>query len=128
MKIYFFLLSLLLMASACASSTSTPQCPIATPEALLVDPSPATTDQLSIIVHVSLGHMEEITVVTESGTFTSATSDVEVILLPNTVHHLEVFGKVEIVEGLGGCQYGGYTLSTEFDKGFNPLVIEQTSP
>ena len=125
MKIYFFLLSLLLMASACASSTP---CPQATQEWLRVDPLPATTDQLSIIVHVSLGHMEEIKVVTESGTFTSATSDDEVTLLPNTVHHLKVFGKVEIVEGHDGCQYGGYTLSTEFDKDFNPLVIEQTSP
>jgi len=115
-------------ATPAAVPSSTPQCPVATPEAFWVNPLPATTDQLSIVVHVSLGHMEEVTVVTESGTFTSSTSDVEVTLLPNTAHHLEVTGKVEVVQNSDGCQYGGYTLSTRFDEDFNPLVIEQRSP
>jgi len=75
--------------------------------------------------------MEEITIVTESGTFVSNTGFVEITLLPNAIHHLEVRGKVLRVEGTGelnGCLYGGYTLVTTFDEAGEPLVVEQRSP
>ncbi len=115
-----------------ASPTPTEKlCPQATAEVLTVDPIPTATDQLSITVHVNLGKMEQITIVTESGTFASNTGFVEVTLLPNTIHHLEVRGKVMQVEGTGGltgCLYGGYTLVTTFDAAGEPLVIEQRSP
>lgn len=115
-----------------ASPTPTEKlCPQATAEAFSVDPIPAVTDQLSITVHVNLGKMEEITIVTESGSFVSKTDFVEIPLLPNTIHHLEVRGKVMQVEGTGGlkgCLYGGYTLVTTFGAAGEPLVVEQRSP
>ncbi|TAK14684.1 MAG: hypothetical protein EPO32_00725 [Anaerolineae bacterium] len=103
-------------------------CPLATPELFQVDPIPASTDQSSIIVHVYLGNLEEITVVAESGTFTSATRDVEVTLKPGILHHLEVHGKVLQIGEAGQCQYGGYTLTTTVDKNGSPLIVEQVSP
>ena len=115
-----------------ASPTPTEKlCPQATAEVFSVDPIPAATNQLSITVHVNLGKMEEITIVTESGTFVSNTGFVEITLLPNAIHHLEVRGKVLRVEGTGelnGCLYGGYTLVTTFDEAGEPLVVEQRSP
>ena len=115
-----------------ASPTPTEKlCPQATAEAFSVDPIPAVTDQLSITVHVNLGKMEQITIVTESGTFVSKTGFVEITLLPNTIHHLEVRGEVLQVEGTGGlkgCLYGGYTLVTTFGAAGEPLMIEQRSP
>jgi hypothetical protein len=122
-------LILLLATSACTPPfVATPYpCPEATQEPFFIEPIPATTDQTTITVTVSLGNMEEVTVLTESGTFTSNTGEVEVILLPNTVHHLEVRGLVQKVDR-GDCTYGGYTLHTTNDKDGNPLVIEQVTP
>jgi hypothetical protein len=120
---------ILALTTACSTPTTIPavtRCPEATAEPFFVDPIPATTDQTTITVHVTLGNMESVTITTESGTFTSTTGDVEVTLLPNTVHHLEVEGKVT-QETRGNCTYGGYTLNTSYDKDGNPLEIEQTS-
>jgi hypothetical protein len=114
-----------------ASPTDTPTpypCPQATAEIFYVEPIPATTDQTSITVKVVLGSLEEVMVVTESGTFTSSTNEVEVTLLPNTEHHLEVIGQVREVSGSNNCTYGGYTLNTTVDRNGAPLVIEQKTP
>lgn len=103
-------------------------CPIPTAEAFGVAPVTSPTDQLSQIVTVYLGLGEQVTILTESGTFTDTTSpfQVEITLLPNTVHHLEVRGKVKQV-WVNGCMYGGYTMSTRFDHYGAPLTIVQSS-
>lgn len=84
------------------------------------------TDQFSQVVTVSLGNGEQVTIVTESGTFIDNTSpfQVNVSLLPNTVHHLEVRGRVKQV-WVNGCMYGGYTLITRVDRYGAPLTIVQ---
>lgn len=104
--------------------TAATKCPIPTPEVFLVEPVSSPTDQLTQMVTVHLGHGEYVTIITESGTFTDTTSpfQVEVTLLPNTVHHLEVRGRVKQV-WVNGCQYGGYTMSTRFDRHGAPLTI-----
>lgn len=127
----FIILALLVAASLACSNlslfTPTPYpCPQATSEIFYVEPIPATTDEDIITLHVTLGNLEEITVITESGTYTSTTSDVEVTLLPESTNHFEVRGKVKVIGGSGGCQYGGYTLTTTTDRTGQPLVIEQT--
>lgn len=112
------------------SSPTPTWCPVATPEPFWVEPVTSPTRLLSQDVTVYLGNCEAVTVTAESGTF--ATSDgcypypttVNVILLPNTTHHLEVLGKVRRVEH-DGCFYGGYTLRTDRDKFGAPLVITQ---
>lgn len=114
-------------------------CPQATREPFWVDPVTSPTDQLSQVIAVHIGKGEEVTVVTESGTFT-VTGDfsyhsnpalVEISLLPNTVHHLEVTAKVRRGPGsspVGNCMYGGYTLSTTTDNQGTPLTIVQGAP
>ena len=73
---------------------------------------------------------------TESGTF-AATGNyssitparVEVTLLPNTSHHLQVTAKVTEGPAFAGCAYGGYTLSTTVDRNGAPLTItRETAP
>jgi hypothetical protein len=111
-------------------------CPPATPEILSVEPVTSPTDQFTQIIIVHIGFGEEVTVVTESGTF-SVTGDfgvyanpasVEITLLPNTEHHLEVFAKVRHVPSSNGCIYGGYTLRTTRDGHGAPLAIVQGTP
>jgi hypothetical protein len=94
-----------------------------------VEPVTSPTDQLSQVVTVDLGLGEQVTILTESGTFIDTTSpfQVEVTLLPNTVHHLEVRGKVKQV-WTNGCMYGGYTLITRVDHYGAPLTIVQGVP
>jgi hypothetical protein len=136
--IFVPLLTLILACSAPAllapgqtSGGPTPNnCPQATPEPLWVEPIPATTDELTLLLEVSLGNGEAITVTAESGTFTFdgpfnafSPTEVEVALLPDTAHHLEVEGRVRQVSGPGGCPYGGYTLRTTRDRGGSPLEI-----
>jgi hypothetical protein len=133
MKPIFVLAGLISSAIACASlpnplATDTPYpCPQATAEIFYVDPIPATTDQTSLIVKVTLGNLEEVTIATESGTFVSNSDEIEITLLPGIEHHLEVIGQVREVSGSNGCTYGGYTLHTTVDKNGAPLVIQQTS-
>jgi hypothetical protein len=124
--------------TAIATSSPTPVaptptlCPMTTPEPLWVEPVTSPTDQLSQMITVYLGNGEAVTITAESGTFTavddfsvySKPALVDVALLPNTVHHLRVVGKVRVVER-GGCIYGGYTLSTIWDRYGGPLVITQ---
>jgi len=110
---------------------STVQCPVATPEFFTVEPVTSPTDQLSQIVTVDLGNGETITVTTESGTFTAPfdtfPKEIEITLLPDTIHNLTVEGRVrEVVQG--ECTYGGYTLTTTTDRNGAPLVIEQRQP
>ena len=109
-----------------------PPCPLPTQEPLWVDPVTSPTGQFTQVVTVRLGNGEAVTVTAESGRFATVgdfdayfhPASVTVALLPNTVHHLEVFGRVRVVEH-DGCVYGGYTLSTWQDKNGAPLVIEQ---
>ena len=56
--------------------------------------------------------------------FDTFPKEIEVPLLPNTVHNLTVEGKVVEVQQ-GDCTYGGYVLSTTTDRNGAPLVIEQ---
>lgn len=111
---------------------TTPFCPVATAEPFGVDPVTSPTDQLSQIIVVHIGGGEEVTVVTESGTFTvagpSGLYSVEITLLPNTVHHLQVFAKVRTIIDSNGCVYGGYTLQTTVDSQGAPLTIVQGQP
>jgi hypothetical protein len=114
-------------------------CPQATAEPFWVDPVTSPTDQLSQVIAVHIGKGEEVTVVTESGTFT-VTGDfsyhsnpalVEISLLPNTVHHLEVTAKVGRGPGsspVENCIYGGYTLRATTDDQGAPLTIVQGAP
>jgi hypothetical protein len=95
-----------------------------------VEAIPATTDQLTLTLEVSLGNGEAVTVTTESGVFAVtgefsafSSTPVEVTLLPNTTHHLSVEGRVRRVGGSGGCSYGGYTLTTTRDRDGSPLEI-----
>ena len=106
--------------------------PVAYPGAVVGDPVTSPTGQFTQVVTVRLGNGEAVTVTAESGRFATVgdfdayfhPASVTVALLPNTVHHLEVFGQVRVVEH-DGCVYGGYTLSTRRDKNGAPLVIEQ---
>jgi WD40 repeat protein len=70
-----------------------------------------------IIVHI--GNGEAVTVTTESGTFTAAgnftysdPAHVNVTLLPNTIHHLDIVAKVRAIECSDECICGDYTLHT----------------
>ena len=107
-------------------------CPQATAEAFSVDPVTSPTDQLTQVITVYIGNGQEVRVVTESGTFTVTGSVgpflVEISLLPNTVHHLEVFAKVRQVTSWNGCIYDGYTLRTTTDNQGAPLTIVQGAP
>jgi len=104
------------------------ECPLATPEFFTVEPVTSPTDQLSQVITVDLGNGETITVTSESGTFSAPfdtfPKEIEIPLLPNTVHNLTVEGKVKEV-AQGDCAYGGYVLRTTTDRNGAPLVIEQ---
>jgi len=113
--------------------TATPTfCPVTTPEPFWVDPVTSPTDQFTQVVTVHLGNGEAVTVTAQSGRFGVAgdfdayfhPAPVTVALLTDTVHHLEVFGKVKVVEH-DGCVYGGYTLRTDKDRFGTPLTIWQ---
>jgi hypothetical protein len=115
-------------------------CPPPTPEPLWVDPVTSPTDQLTQVIKVFIGNGEEVTIETESGTFTATgafnhhtnPAIIEIPLLPDTVHHFKVTAKVK--SGLHGffndCVYSGYTLTTTNDKNGAPLTIaqEQATP
>jgi hypothetical protein len=108
-------------------TTTPPLCPQATPEPFSVEPVTSPTDAESQIISVTLGNGEMITITAESGTVSGPAAfptELELSLLPQTVHNLEVSGRVrEIVQG--DCTYGGYILSTRLDKNGNPLIIER---
>lgn len=118
-----------------ALAPSATLCPIPTQELFWVDPVTSPTDRLSQVITVHIGNGEEVTVITESGTFSmtgnasaySIPASVEISLLPNTVHHLEVIAKVRTILA-GGCMYGGYTLRTTRDSQGTPLTIVQGEP
>lgn len=120
-----------------ATPTATPTtglwCPTLTPEPFWVDPVTSPTDLLGQTIVVRIGNGEAVTVTTESGAFTatgsfSAYSNpalVDVALLPNTLHHLNVAARVRSWYLWEGCTIGGYTLWTTFDRNGRPLVIDQ---
>ena len=101
-------------------------CPQATPELLAVEPVTSPTDAALQVVTVTLGNGELITITSEAGEVSGTAvypTEMEVPLLPQTVHHLTVSGQVrEVVQG--GCTYGGYVLTTTTDVNGDPLVIE----
>ncbi|MBN1659512.1 MAG: hypothetical protein JXA93_13995, partial [Anaerolineae bacterium] len=110
------------------SPTPTVVCPRATPELLAVDPVTSSTGDLAQWVTVYMGNMEMVTITAESGIFTAPDGHVEVQLLPNTVHHLEVVARVRTIVNPDGCVYGGYTLRTTTDRYGAPLIIVQGAP
>jgi WD40 repeat protein len=125
-----FVLAGACLVAGCSASTVTraPQlCPQATPEWLRVEPLTSPTDRLSQTVRVLMGNMEAVTITTQSGVFASTGPDVDVTLLRDTSHHLEVVAKVREI-WRDGCQYGGYTLRTERDKNGALLIIQQGQP
>jgi hypothetical protein len=85
-------------------------------------------------VVVFIGNGEAVTVTAESGTFAQQgdydayahPASVEIALWPQVTHHLTVYGKVKRIV-FDGCVYGGYTLSTRWDRYGAPLVIRQHS-
>lgn len=121
-----------------AASTTEPAspaetvCPFGTAEPLWVEPVTSPTNELSQTIVVRIGYGEEVTVVTESGTFTATGNFdaytnpalVEITLLPGTVHNLQVSARVRTIT-TGGCSYGGYTLTTTTDRQGAPLTIVQ---
>lgn len=110
-------------------------CPSFTPEPLWVEPVISPTDLLTQTITVYIGNGEAVTVTAESGVFTTtgtfsaygAPARIPMDLLPATTHHLEVQARVRTVYQWG-CQYGGYTLGTRWDRYGVPLEIEQVSP
>jgi hypothetical protein len=112
-----------------ATPTLTPViCPLATAENLAVDPVTSPTDELAQWVTVHMGNMEMVTITAESGVFAAPDGHVEVQLLPDTVHHLEVVARVRTIVNPDGCVYGGYTLHTTTDRYGAPLLIVQGQP
>jgi hypothetical protein len=111
--------------------TATPTlCPQATPELFYVEPVTSPTNQRRQIIDVYLGNSEAITVTAESGVFAElcATNNcsVPIDLVPSVIHHLNVDGKVRVIDNGTGCIYGGYTLSTTRDRYGDALIIEQS--
>ncbi len=115
------------------TNTPTP-CPKATAEPMAVEPVITLTQEFSQTIIIRLGNGEVVTVTSESGVYSKADSFgfvsnpalVDIWLLPNTTHHLAVYGKVRQVN-VDGCLYGGYTLFRDVDRNYNPLVITQVS-
>ena len=113
-----------------------PPAPQATPELLWVEPVRSPTDRLHQVIVVYIGNGEEVSVTTESGEFNvkgnfnayANPARVEITLLPNTVHHLEVTAKVRSIDAGNGYTYGGYTLNTTKDNQGVPLTIVQGEP
>jgi hypothetical protein len=95
-----------------------------------VDPVTSPTDQLTQVITVFIGYGVEVTITTESGTYTvpgnfsayNTPAVVEISLLPNTINHVQVTAKV--LSGGNGCTYS-YTLTTTRDKKGNPVDIVQ---
>jgi hypothetical protein len=104
-----------------------------TPELLQVAPLQSPTERLVQTVTVYIGNGDRVVITTESGTFTVTGSFdaalnpalVEVSLLPNRTHHLEVNAHVRRIVHPSGCISGDYTLTTRTDANGRPLVIEQ---
>ena len=117
-------------ASVTPTFTSTP-CPTTTPEPFWVEAVTSPTELLTQTIEVMIGNGEVVTVTAESGEFvetgmfgTFNPAEVEIDLLPNTTHHLTVQGKVRVIEQ-GDCTFGGYVLSTTFDRFGESLEIVQ---
>lgn len=118
-----------------APSPTYTSCPLPTPEPLWVEPVTSPTDQLSQHITVRVGYGTEVTISTESGTFTLTGSFdayanpalVEIMLLPDTVHHLEISVRIQPPPG-NDCSYGSYTLHTTQDRNGAPLLIVQGTP
>ncbi len=117
-------------ASPTITLTPTDACILPTPEPLWVNPVTSPTNELSQIIVVYIGYGEEVTVTSESGSFTvkgsfdahSHPAEIEIPLLPNTVHHLRIIAKV-MPPIPDYC--GGYTLETTRDRHDAPLTIVQ---
>lgn len=119
--------------TATPTVTST-YCAQATPEPLLVEPVTSPTGQLTQVITVYAGNSDSVTVTLETGSFTvngnfstSSPALVTVTLQENTVHHLTVSAHIKEIN-MGGCVYGGYTLSTTNDRYGSPLTITTDNP
>jgi hypothetical protein len=109
--------------------TTTP-CPRAPPEPLWVEPVNSPTELLTQTIQVYAGNSEWVTIETGFDIFTTTIGytmkDVEINLRPQQTHQLLVSSKVRQIE-LGDCVYGGYVLSTLYDRYGALLVIVQES-
>lgn len=116
-----------------AETPPTP-CPMPTPEAFWVEPVNSPTSALEQEIEVFIGNVDRLTVKTESGEFVQTFQEVraarsvniEINLLPDQAHHLEVSAHVPETQ-TGECVYQAYTLRTDRDKNGEPLVIEQVN-
>ncbi len=140
-----------LVAADTLTSSPTPSptptmCPSATAEPLWVEPVISPTGLLTQTITVRIGNGEAvmemarlikspdellamrraIVACTATGSFGvyGAPALLPIDLLPDMTHHLQVQARVRTVYQWG-CKYGGYTLSTSWDRYGAPLVIEQ---
>ncbi|MFZ6029919.1 MAG: cellulose binding domain-containing protein [Chloroflexota bacterium] len=124
-------------ATRTPSHTPTPSisatvCPLGTPEPLWVEPVTSPTKLLAQEIVVRIGNSDWVRVVSESGTYTvtgnfttANPARITIPLLADTTHNLRVTGHVKQVTNPNGCSYGGYTLSTTYDRDGAPLTIVQ---
>ncbi len=99
--------------------TSTPTCPVATPEYFEVRPVTSPTNEMSQTLEVYLGRGEWVSATGPGGSVTVHTPDPDgyfrltIPLVANSSNEIEVVGKVETVTQPNGCVYGGYTLTRQ---------------
>jgi hypothetical protein len=100
-----------------------------------VEPVTSPTDLLSQWITIHVGYGTEVTISTESGTFTVTGSFgvyadpalVEIALLPDTVHHLDVSARIQ-PPPQQDCAFSSYTRQTTQDRNGALLVIVQGKP
>jgi hypothetical protein len=115
------------------TSTATP-CPLATQEPLWVDPVTSPTELLTQTIVIRAGNSEwaqvdtGFAVYTVTGSFNPSgnPAEIEIDLMPAQLHLLEVCSRVKVIEH-GECVYGGYTMSTRYDRNGKRLEILQVN-
>jgi hypothetical protein len=96
---------------------------------ILVEPVDSPTLWLSQTISATAAGCTEVSVYCESGTFTAtyggAGTQVLIALLPNTAHHLVVYGSLPPTYQDGCLIDAGFWGSTERDRNGGPLTIVQ---
>ena len=93
--------------------------------------SPTGALTQTIVIYIGNGEYAEVAmetgIYTQTGDFgaTNNPALIDVFLASGQEHHLTVSGRVASSQ-VGGCPYGGYTLSTTLDRDGNSLTIVQT--
>ena len=128
------LLFVIPLRPAAALIPTLPPCPVATPEPLSVEPIPGQTDALTLEVVVHAPGSDRVWIVipqsgvfVAEGDFAEEPARVEVRLLPNTEHHLQVNAHVKTTTD-GECRYGGEVVTTSTDADGMPLIIVNGIP